>query len=242
VQDVIVIGCGGIGYYLAEPLVRFIEHLHTSFAFAKDTDVYLVDPDIIETKNAARQFGPKTVGKNKAAALADLVAERVGPKHVALHPVGSAFSPRTVAGFRKWFWKEGITVLVCVDNHPTRLLVQEEASKLNEVTVITGGNDVTDGQVQIYAKHQGKEMFPRIDHVHPEMKDAPGRFPDQISCTEQIQETPQILWTNMAVALAMGCAFMAHTNEVLYDGEVNEILIDVEKYESKAVINPSLKE
>lgn len=240
-QDVVVIGCGGIGYYLVEPLVRFIEHRHLDYD-TEGTDVYLVDPDIIETKNAERQFGPKTVGKNKSAALADLVAERVGPKYVALHPVGSAFSPRTVAGFRKWFWKEGITVLVCVDNHPTRLLVQEEASKLKDVTVITGGNDVTDGQVQIYVKRNGKELFPRIDHVHPEMKDAPGRFPDQISCTERVEETPQILWTNMAVALAMGCAFMAHMDGNLSYGEVNEILVDIQQYESKATLNKSLKE
>lgn len=239
-QDIVVIGCGGIGYYLVEPLVRFLEHSGSDPD--NGVDVYLVDPDVIEEKNATRQFGPKTVGKNKAAALAGLVMDRVDPKRVTLHPVGSAFSPRTVAGFRKWFWKDGITVLVCVDNHPTRLLVQEEASKLNSVTVITGGNDVTDGQVQIYVKRNGRELFPRIDHVHPEMKDAPGRFPDQISCTEMVQETPQILWTNMAIALAMGCAFMARMNGSIDYGDVNEILIDVEKYESKAVLNESLKE
>lgn len=118
-QDIVVIGCGGIGYYLVEPLVRFIEHSSS----VPKVDVYLVDPDVIEEKNATRQFGPKTVGKNKAAALAGLVMDRVDPKRVTLHPVGSAFSPRTVAGFRKWFWKDGITVLVCVDNHTRKSVV-----------------------------------------------------------------------------------------------------------------------
>jgi hypothetical protein len=51
--------------------------------------------------------------------------------------------------------REGDLCLLAVDNHPTRALVDRHIAGLTEVTLISGGNDETDGNVQLVRRRAG---------------------------------------------------------------------------------------
>ena len=230
---VAVVGCGGIASYLVRPLVMFLEHIKGVYrdnTLIDDwtTEMYLLDPDTIEPKNLTRQFRPQDVGENKAMALRGLVQGELNPRRVTLTAVPEALSPKTVRKFRRWFLKDGLVCFACVDNHPSRILLQDEIARLNTGVLLAGGNEEHDGQVQIYAKVNGKEIVPRIDAVHPEMKSAEGRFPDDPSCQEEAESKPQLIWANMAAALGMGSVFWNLLTDSLERAtDANEILFDL---------------
>jgi molybdopterin/thiamine biosynthesis adenylyltransferase len=57
---IVGVGAGGIGYYLYEPLLKYLEY------GGFEGDLIILDPDKIESKNLARQFGPWALDWNKA--------------------------------------------------------------------------------------------------------------------------------------------------------------------------------
>lgn len=78
---VAIVGCGGLGGYVLEELARM-----------GVGDLVAIDPDIFEEHNLNRQLlsNPATLGRNKALAAVDRVAE-VNPA-VAVHPIQAAFT------------------------------------------------------------------------------------------------------------------------------------------------------
>jgi len=219
-KRIIVIGCGGIGNYLAIPLVRFLEYSDVP------SSVFFVDPDVIEEENMARQFGPKTIGMGKASALVKMLTDQLQPKNVKLNSVPDAFSPKTIKAAKRWYWEDNIDVFVGVDNHASRLFVQQEALKLRNVGLFIGGNEFHDGQCQIYIRREDKELTPRIDHVHPEMAFTPGKFPDDPSCMEAVQSQPQLVFANMLAAASMLSSWWALQWRTQAVPKVNEVVFD----------------
>lgn len=66
--QIVQVGCGGTGSFLALHLARLAYHCREQHGLAMR--VILVDPDTVETKNIGRQnFCPAEVGQNKAQAL-----------------------------------------------------------------------------------------------------------------------------------------------------------------------------
>jgi molybdopterin/thiamine biosynthesis adenylyltransferase len=234
-KNIVVLGCGGIGMHLAQPLVRFLEHSDVP------ATVYFVDPDVIERENLARQYGPSTVGMGKATALVKLMTEQLQPKKVKLVAVPEAFSPKTIKTAKKWYWQDEIDVFVGVDNHATRLFAQQEALRLRDVALFIGGNEVTDGQCQIFLRHDGKNLTPTIDAVHPEMADKPGRFPDDLSCLEAAAHQPQLVFANLMAATSMLCAWWTMRWRPQADPTVNEVVFDVVGPTMRPLWNKALK-
>lgn len=219
-KNIIVIGCGGIGYHLSVPLVRFLEHSDVP------SEIFFVDPDTIERSNTARQFGPGTIGMGKASALVKMLEEQLRPRNVRLHSVPEAFSPKTVKTAKRWYWQTDADIFVGVDNHPSRLFVQQEALKLRDVALFIGGNEYHDGQCQIFMRQGGKNLTPTIDEVHPEMTSMPGKFPDDPSCMEIVQSQPQLVFANLLAATSMLCAWWSLRWRTDAAPSVNEVLFD----------------
>ena len=46
-------------------------------------------------------------------------------------------------------------MFLCVDNHKSRMIINNYCKQLNDVILFSGGNEFTDGNVQIYVRKEG---------------------------------------------------------------------------------------
>ncbi len=201
-MEIKVIGLGGIGSALVRPLARY---LNFNNARARLT---LVDGDSYEPKNQARQvfedFG------NKAA--------------ITAHELARDFTAVSVRAIKEYVTmsnvkrivEEGDVVFLAVDNHATRKLVNDHCFRLSDVALISGGNEFTDGTIQIYLRQGGQNLTPPLTHLHPEIEFPEDRNPADGSCLQLEESSPQLIITNLAVATGMLEAFYA-----LEQGQLN---------------------
>lgn len=205
--DIKVIGIGGIGCALLPHLARY---LATSGEPARLT---LVDGDAFEARNADRQAFPELGNKAKVKAL-ELARQFEGLSFRAIPEFVTPENVRTVI-------RSGDVVFLGVDNHKTRRVVSDHCQILADVTLFSGGNDYTDGNVQVYVRRAGRDVTLPLARFHPEIADPKDRSPHEMSCDELSQDAaPQLLFTNLAVASAMLNAFYAWRLGKLQYGEV----------------------
>jgi molybdopterin/thiamine biosynthesis adenylyltransferase len=197
-----IIGCGGIGTCLTDTLCRYLQ-----FSDHPNIEVSLIDGDTYEERNRERQvfkqLGPK----------ASVTAERLRDEFPRLifwdHPVYLA-DHNIISLIR-----ENDFVFSCVDNHKTRKLVSERAEELDNVTIISGGNDYEDGNVQIHIRRDGQNItVPVASHYHPEIQNPQDRNPGDVDeeregCQELAAAAPQLLIMNNLIAAHMLKAFYA---------------------------------
>ena len=211
---VVLIGCGGIGSQLAGPLVRYLAGRP-----GPQPLLVLVDGDAFEAGNLSRQaFAACDLGSNKAQAMARLarsagLAAQAVPEHVTGANIGLIV-------------REGDLVLLAVDNHPARALVDRHVATLRDATLISGGNDETDGNVQLVRRRAGRSLDGHLVEVHPEIGEArPSGEDAGPGCLALAPGRPQLLATNVMVASAMLNALW----QVVERGSVpySEVYLDV---------------
>jgi len=189
---IVLVGCGGIGSQLLPPLVRYLASRPEPRAL-----LVLVDGDVFEAKNLARQACTTAdVGSNKAEALAQVV-RAAGLACQAIPAFLDESNVRSIV-------REGDLVLLAVDNHRTRALVDDHLRSLDEATLISGGNDETDGNVQLVRRRDGRSLDGHLVEIHPEIGRAAEH--DEVAgdgCQVLAAERPQLLVTNLLVASAM---------------------------------------
>ena len=98
--------------------------------------------------------------------------------------------------------EDGDLVMLAVDCMKTRRLVDEYAKTLNNILVISMGNELTDGDVQIYCRVGGVDITPSIQDGHPEVSTADNPTRSEMSC-EQIAAMPsggQLIFANLQAA------------------------------------------
>lgn len=219
-ERAVVIGVGGIGKLLVSALARFLAH------HERDWELVLVDGDEYEFRNASRQAFSRL--GNKAEVTADELREQFPDMLVSAVPayVGGADQPvhedhgRLVVPVSDVV-REGDWVFVCVDNHATRLLVSRHAQTLSNIKIISGGNDYTDGNVQIFVRRSGNNLFPPIEQFHPEIATPGDKTPAQMSCEELAQAgSPQLIFANQMAAALMCAAFYGELQRSLRAAEV----------------------
>jgi molybdopterin/thiamine biosynthesis adenylyltransferase len=224
-ERVIIVGLGGIGGALAEPLARYLCYSGTI------KELWLVDGDRYERRNAERQkIGERDVGRSKA----EVWAERLQGSFPGLK-VRSASLYLTPQSARELLPNRSV-VMLCVDNHATRNLAQSQVSKLREVVLISGGNDYTDGNVQVFVKRGGKALSAPITRYHPEIEFPRDRRPDEVGCDELVAEAPQLLFANLTAAVLMLNALY----QLLREGvlQYNEVYFDLVQNRARAVARP----
>jgi hypothetical protein len=203
-----VIGIGGIGTSLSSYLARFLWSLDArSFGVALD----LIDGDHYELGNKKRMpFLPDQVSVSKPVAKAIELAGEFGdrldvrpiPEFVTLQNAASLIGERDI-------------VLLAVDNFKSRKVVSDRCEALRNVALFSGGNDGIEngqrgeyGNVQIYERKNGRNTRNPITRFHPEILFPADKAPGELSCEElALTSTPQLLFTNLAVASAMLNAF-----------------------------------
>lgn len=214
----VVIGVGGIGKFLLAALARFL-----AFDAEREWTLVLVDGDHYEVKNQTRQAFSKLGNKAEVTAeelreqFPELVIQAV-PAFVA--PVGHhddegrAIPIDSVVREEDW-------VFLCVDNHATRKMVSDFVQTVKNIRLISGGNDYTDGNVQIVVRRNGKNLFPPLDQYHPEIGSPADKPPFAMSCEELASSgSPQLIFANQMAAAVMCAVFWGELTRMLQKGEV----------------------
>ncbi len=216
-----VIGLGGTGGILVRYLLMYLAALGVAVR------VVLIDGDEFEPQNAARMFFSRH--GNKAAVVREDVGAAVGDSALTLSAVEEYVTPDNL----ERLLHDGDVVFLAVDNHATRKLVAEYcAAKLDNVCLISGGNDGvgedstghavrgTYGNVQVHLRRDGHDETPSLLAYHPEIASPADKLPTDASCTEAMASVPQILFANLAAASAMLNAFYLHVCRDLGYAEV----------------------
>ena len=193
-MNVVIIGLGGIGSHLVRPLCRYLNELK------EETTVTLIDGDTFEPKNENRQefdgFG------NKAEVLATELAE----KYPKLNISGKAWFVTADNVYVAINDKD--IVFCCVDNHATRNVVSGRCNGLKNTVLVSGGNDYSDGNVQVFIREDGKSTTPPLTHLHPEIEDPQDKNPSEMSCEELAESgSPQLIFTNLLASAWMLTTF-----------------------------------
>lgn len=193
-RKVKVIGAGGIGSHLIEPLSRYLHHSN------QEVEITIYDGDNFEDRNQERQRCIGTENKaeytvNSLKGVFQKIHFRAKSEYVTDENVITAI-------------RENDVVFLCVDNHATRKLVSDRCEELDNVTLISGGNDYTDGNVIVYVRKDGKDVTKPPTALHPKIAKPddknPGDTPaDRQGCDTQVNINPQLLFTNLAVASCM---------------------------------------
>ncbi len=206
-----VIGIGGIGTCLLPVLVRFLNFSSSG------AEILLIDGGQFEKKNRERQSFDRLGNK------AEVTAERLQQQHsrVRLRAYPGYVAKSNVVQLVR----EGDVVFLCVDNHATRKLVSDRCEDLDNVVLISGSNELTDGSVQVYVRRDGQDVtLPLASDFHPEVQ-CPGDVnPAEVGCEERAEGEPQLLFTNNWVAAIMLGSFYTWRQGLL---EYDELYCDL---------------
>ena len=209
-HGIAVIGLGGIGSCLVPHLARLM-----AYSDKLPKSLMLIDGDSFQESNASRQdFRKDGLLMNKAVAWSGRLAKEF--PQLELSGVSEYLTPSNARGLVK----DGSILMLCVDNHASRLMAQERASQLRDVWLISGGNDYTDGNVQIFVKRGGRILAPSIAIFHPEISEPRDKRPDELGCDEMVSSMPQLLTANLMAASLMLNTLYALSEDKLDHNEV----------------------
>ena len=221
-QSVKIVGLGGVGGIVARYGAMFL----ASLAKEQNVRLVLIDGDKFEPKNSTRMFFSDY--GNKAAVTRDDLLDRFAESRLTLVAIEEYVTEENVA---RLFHNHDI-VISAVDNHATRKMLSDFAGKLDDVVLISGGNDGvaedstgkfrrgTYGNCQIYIRQGGRDVSPSLTQYHPEIADPADRLPTDQSCTEMLESVPQLLLTNLATASAILNAMVLYLSGALHYSEL----------------------
>jgi molybdopterin/thiamine biosynthesis adenylyltransferase len=206
-----ILGLGGVGSVLCEKISRFLNYSRDIRA-----NITLIDGDSYEAKNYQRQ--EFTILGNKSEIKGGDLEEKFPeleldfyPEYINQHNINQVIKTDDI-------------VFLCVDNHKTRMITSNYCNNLNNITLISGGNEFTDGNVQIYVRKGGKDLTPDLCAYHPEIANPVDKLPEEMSCEELANSDPQLYFTNVWVATIMCSAFynvviknQIGTSEIYFD-------------------------
>ncbi len=216
-----LIGLGGVGGIVGRYLTVYM-----AARTAESSRIVFIDGDSYSPENASRMLFSRC--GNKAAVLRDELIGAARDSSVTLTAVEEYVSPENLPRLVR----EGDAVLLAVDNHATRRLVSEFCGQLENVVLISGGNDGVGedpsghklrgsfGNVQIYRRVDGKDETPSLSAFHREIAEPQDLTPQEVSCTDALVSVPQILFANLAAASAILNAFWLHTSGELHYAEL----------------------
>jgi molybdopterin/thiamine biosynthesis adenylyltransferase len=215
-----IIGLGGIGSILSEKCSRFLNYSEIK------TKITLIDGDEYETKNLERQEFVNMGNKAK----------------VKMFELQSRFKNMEFESFPFYvnekvidtLIESGNIVFLAVDNHKTRKIVSDYVKTLDDITLISGGNDYIDGNVQLFVRKGGEDITPSLTDYHPEIDTPDDKSPDDMSCQELAEAgEPQLYFVNLMAATLMCCTFY---NVLQGDYKFSEVYFDIKRMKADSKI------
>lgn len=204
----IFIGLGGIGQFLLYPVCQYL-----SAKTKRTTEVWLVDGKQYSQKNVSRQFSKAKTSAFKAyskmvemSQLFPKITFSAKPTFISKENVGEII-------------KDGDVVFLAVDNHSTRKLVSDYCQNFSTATIISGGNEEFEGNVQVYLRRNFKDITVPLTKYHPEIENpSPDDIdPSKMSCFElsQLPSGGQTIAANQMASTLMFNAFWMIENSRL---------------------------
>lgn len=236
---IIIIGEGGIGQWLIDPLCLRIAHLQREDKnpFEK---IVLVDGGEYKERKAYRQKFHRLGNK------AEVNLERLQQEFPALefeavpfYLIGADDTPTEVMNDRvvrvDELIREEDWVILCVDNAKTRNRVDAYCATLKTVKLFNGGNNLTDGAVQVYIRRGGRDITPCLRQLHPDtIGDPKEKAPYEMSCEElESSGVPQIIGANLFAATLLYQLFDAELERQKITG--NEVYFDTKLIAARLV-------
>jgi len=205
------IGLGGIGSQLCEPLCRFVNNLPN----CSDYMFTFIDGDEYETSNQSRQsFDFIDLGNNKAISQVTKISKLF--PNLDINSNAIYINKQNIANVIQPI--DNIIILAGVDNNKTRHVLQEYANGVENILLLSGGNEYIDGDVQIFVRKNGVNLTPPIWKYNPGILKPKDRSPEEIGCSELIESVPQLIFTNGMVSSCMMMAFYNYYE--LFDKEI----------------------
>jgi molybdopterin/thiamine biosynthesis adenylyltransferase len=211
---IVVVGLGGVGSILIERLCRFL-----NFSNEAPPHILLVDGDEYEIKNYERQEFTRLGNK------ADIKAGELSMKFNKL--IIDAWEDYIDEGNVSDVIESGNIVFMCVDNHKTRKIISNYCKTMEDITLISGGNDLTDGNVQFYVRENGKDLTCDLCKYHPEIANPEDKLPTEMSCEELSMSEPQLYFANLGVATIMCWTYYNVVVKKDYDPTKSEVYFDL---------------
>ena len=202
-KRVVIVGLGGIGSNLAEPLCRVLAYTDNEKSPKR---VILIDGKAYKERNRERQKFSALANK------AETTKEWLEPMftELSIEAKPSFVDSNNILALIR----EGDVVFLGCDNHATRNLVSGHVASLDNALLISGGNELYDGNVQIYERRDGKDITPSLTLQHPEIENPSDRNPAELSCEELAKAGDlQLLAVNLTIATLMLNAFIAWLND-----------------------------
>jgi len=223
-----VIGIGGIGLCVLNVLPRYL-------AYQQDYEVELslIDGDAYEDKNRSRQNFARQGNK------AEVTAEAIRQEFPNIY-CWTTTDYLTEANIDMLI-REGDIVLSCVDNHATRKLLSDRCEQLDDVVLISGGNDYEDGNIQIHIRKNGKNQTLPIASYKPDIAKPADKNPGDArrtgGCETERTNHPQLVITNNYIAALMLNAFYGWTQGVFDDqNRYGEVFGDVKRNVARSAV------
>lgn len=210
INSAIIIGCGGTGSILIEPLIRLLM-FHPNGTY----NITIADGDEFEDKNSERQlFNQEHLGTNKALAMAARLTFAKG-----LIAIPEYISQKNLNKILR-FAEPPILFIPAVDNAASRhLFLNQLDEQVDSYVWVCPGNDWDTASVSCYIKQDNITTF-----VHPFDRYNNLRSPDDHipgGCAELTPSTPQLITANFMAANAT----MMIVSSLLYNqpipGEIN---------------------
>lgn len=231
------IGLGGVGRRAAEPICRTLLYQTKD----KLPEITFIDGDEYEPRNVERQpctDEDATQQVNKAASAAAEIKRVLGIE-VGVYP--NYLIPRNASNLLK----ENDLIIAGVDSFAVRKLIADFAERRDNIVLISGGNELTDGNVQVFIRRDGKNLTANLGEYHPEIADPQDTRPDQHTCLREQVVHPQLVRTNNMVAAIMTSIvgeLLELPEEELPNWTVGEVCFDLKKFKAIPHERESLRE
>ena len=208
----IVVGGGGNGSYLIPNLARIISI--TNKKYGRNDTITIVDGDVVEEKNIARQnFIVPDIDKNKAKVLADRYSRAFGVSISYISEYLTDKNHQNIFTMDYPQYSNGMIVVIgCVDNNKTRHLLHNiyKTTSYN-MAYIDAGNEEYGGQVVFstnkamaengitvgFRRYGSSDIKTVVEEFELSDDD---KHPDDLSCAERAISAPQNIGTNIKAA------------------------------------------
>ena len=229
-KNIYVIGAGGTGSYLLPVLMRY---LSSRTDVNDELIIRIIDGDKYDEGNVSRQeFAHSRIGKNKAEVQKEIY-ERKFP-NLKIMAIGEYLGENNIDVI-----SNGSIVFCCVDNHFCRNLVSKHCQKLDDVLLISGGNEYVDGNVQSYFRAKGEDRNNPIEKRHPEIETVDDGDRSGMSCEElhNIPSGSQVIFANAMSGTLMACLFYSYVSGEYTPWKIDDIFFDVGQVKTARVVD-----